>query len=101
MKFVGARLGSKPRHCPQLAAAILKVSTLQRRLVAIRECHRYGGFELDTSSVAFRDTWKGLRREESRARPVAKKAPLMTATLRRAVRALPGNLIGDRDRECC
>jgi hypothetical protein len=64
---------------------IFKTSTLTRRLVAIRECHRYGGFELDTSSVAFRDTWKGLRREEGRARPTEKKAPLLTATLRRAV----------------
>jgi integrase len=76
----------------------LKVSTLTRRLVAIRECRRYGGHELDTSSVAFRDTWKGLRREEGRARPVTKKAPLMTAMLRRAMRTLPDSLSGCRDR---
>jgi integrase len=90
---IGAVLAYLTAH-----AATLKVATLQRRLVAIRECHRYAGFELDTSSVAFRDTWKGLRREESRARPVTKKAPLMTATLRRTVRALPDSLIGCRDR---
>ena len=90
---IGAVLAYLTAH-----ATILKVSTLQRRLVAIRECHRYGGFELDTSSIAFRDTWKGLRREEGRARPTEKKAPLSTATLRRAVRALPDNLLGHRDR---
>ena len=90
---IGAVLAYLTAH-----AATHKVATLQRRLVAIRECHRYAGFELDTSTVAFRDTWKGLRREENRARPVTKKAALMTATLRRAVRALPDSLIGCRDR---
>jgi site-specific recombinase XerD len=79
-------------------ARIHKISTLQRRLVAIRECHRYGGFELDTSGIQFRDVWKGIRKEEGRANPVKKKAPLLTAMLRRAVRALPDNLIGCRDR---
>ncbi len=90
---IGAVLAYLTAH-----ASTLKVSTLQRRLVAIRECHRYAGFDLDTTSVQFRDVWKGIRREEGRARPVTKKSPLMTATLRRAVRALPGNLLGCRDR---
>ncbi len=90
---IGAVLAYLTAH-----ARVFKVSTLQRRLVAIREYHRYAGLDLDTSSVEFRDVWKGIRREEGRARPVTKKAPLMTATLRRAVHALPENLIGARDR---
>jgi site-specific recombinase XerC len=90
---IGAVLAYLTAH-----ASALKMNTLQRRLVAIRECHRYAGFDLDTSSVAFRDTWKGIRREESRARPVRKKSPLTTVTLRRAIRALPDTLIGHRDR---
>jgi site-specific recombinase XerD len=79
-------------------ASVHKVNTLQRRLVAIRECHRYAGFDLDTTSVQFRDVWRGIRREEGRARPITKKAPLNTPTLRRAIRSLPDNLIGCRDR---
>jgi integrase len=77
-------------------AGALKVSTLQRRLAAVREAHRYAGIELDTSSVAFRDTWRGLRR--AHAQPVNKKAPLLTAILRRAVAGLGDGLMGCRDR---
>src|SRR6185312_1346380 len=40
-------------------AGVLKISTLTRRLTAVREAHRYVGFPLDTSSVAFRDLWRG------------------------------------------
>ena len=90
---IGAVLAYLTAH-----ASVLKVNTLQRRLVAIRECHRYAGFDLETTGVQFRDVWKGIRREEGRARPVTKKSPLMTATLRRAIRALPDNLLGCRDR---
>jgi hypothetical protein len=43
-------------------AGVLKVSTLRRRLAAIRECHRGGGIEIDTGSTMFCDTWKGIRR---------------------------------------
>jgi len=90
---IGAVLAYLTAH-----ATTFKVATLQRRLVAIREYHRYAGSDLDTSSVEFRDVWKGIRREEGRARPVTKKAPLMTATLRRAIHALPDSLLGCRDR---
>jgi site-specific recombinase XerD len=79
-------------------AETLKVATLQRRLVAIRERHRYAGHELDTTAVTFRDVWRGIRRQQGRARPVEKKAPLMTAMLRRAIRGLPDSLQGHRDR---
>jgi site-specific recombinase XerD len=55
------------------SAEVVKVSTLQRRLVAIREAHKYAGHELDTSGVAFRDTWRGLRRVKGQ--PPSKKLP--------------------------
>ena len=74
----------------------VKVSTLQRRLVAIREAHRRVGLELDTSGAAFRDAWKGLRR--TRGLPPAKKAALVTGELRAALASLPETLIGVRDR---
>ena len=74
----------------------LKVATLQRRLAAIREHHAAAGFDLDTSSAAFRDSWKGIKR--GHGQPAAKKRPLLTVDLRRAVTLLPGTLLGLRDR---
>ncbi|KAA0122065.1 hypothetical protein CIW48_20195 [Methylobacterium sp. P1-11] len=77
-------------------ASTLKVATLRRRLVAIREHHAAAGYVLNTSSPAFRDTWVGLQR--AHGQPAAKKRPLMTMELRRAVEALPRTLTGKRDR---
>lgn len=77
-------------------AATLKVATLQRRLAAIREQHAAAGFALDTSSAAFRDTWRGIKR--AHGQPADKKRPLMTVDLRRAVAILPDSLAGLRDR---
>jgi site-specific recombinase XerC len=77
-------------------AGQLKVSTLQRRLSAIREAHLYRGIKLDTSSAAFRDVWRGIRR--THAMPADKKAPLLTLGLRRVIGTLPDTLAGRRDR---
>jgi site-specific recombinase XerD len=77
-------------------ATTLKVTTLQRRLAAIREQHAAAGFGLDTSSAAFRDTWRGIKR--AHGQPAEKKRPLMTVDLRRAVATLPDTLAGRRDR---
>jgi site-specific recombinase XerC len=77
-------------------AATLKVATLQRRLAAIREQHASAGLDLDTSSAAFRDAWRGIKR--AHGQPAAKKRPLMTVDLRRAVATLPDTLAGKRDR---
>ena len=77
-------------------ATTLKVATLQRRLAAIREQHSAAGIHLDTSSAAFRDTWRGIKR--AHGQPAAKKKPLMTVDLRRAVAILPDTLTGQRDR---
>jgi integrase len=77
-------------------AGKVRVSTLQRRLSAIREAHLYRGIKLDTSSAAFRDVWRGIRR--THAVPANKKAPLLTAGLRRAIATLPDTPAGRRDR---
>ncbi|RXH31988.1 tyrosine-type recombinase/integrase [Bradyrhizobium zhanjiangense] len=77
-------------------AGNLKVSTLLRRLTAIRVIHRARGSKLDTSDERFRLFWQGLRNEH-RMRP-AKKAPLMSPDLRRTIQALPMTLQGHRDR---
>lgn len=77
-------------------AGLLKVSTLLRRLTAIRVFHRSRGFKLDTSDERFRVFWQGLRiKHGTRAN---KKAPLMSADLRRTIQGLPQNLQGHRDR---
>ena len=77
-------------------AEILKVSTLGRRLAAIRAAHLYAGKTLDLTGQAFRDVWAGIRREHG-TRPTRKRA-LVTADLRRVIAALPDNLLGKRDR---
>lgn len=74
----------------------LKVTTLQRRLAAIRESHAAAGHGLDTSSHAFRSSWSGIKRRHGQ--PAAKKRPLMTVDLRKAVVVLPDTLTGIRDR---
>ncbi len=77
-------------------AATLKVSTLGRRLAAIRAAHLYAGEALDLTGQAFRDVWAGIRREHG-TRPIRKRA-LVTADLRSVIAALPDNLLGKRDR---
>jgi integrase len=77
-------------------AGKVRVSTLQRRLAAIREAHRYHGAELDASGVSFRDTWRGIRR--THGAPANKRAPLVTAARRQALASLPDSLLGVRDR---
>ena len=77
-------------------AEVLKVSTLGRRLAAIRAAHLYAGKTLDLTGQAFRDVWAGIRREHG-TRP-ARKRPLVTADLRSVIAALPDNLLGMRDR---
>jgi site-specific recombinase XerC len=77
-------------------AGTLKISTLQRRLSAIREAHRYAGAKLDTSEVGFRDVWKGIC--NTHGAPAKQKAALVTAMLRRVVAALPDHLLGCRNR---
>jgi site-specific recombinase XerD len=74
----------------------LKVTTLQRHLAAVREWHAAAGYVLDTASPAFRNAWRGLKRRHGQ--PTAKKRPLMTVDLRRAVVMLPDTLTGIRDR---
>jgi integrase len=77
-------------------AESLKVSTLGRRLAAIRAAHSSAGKTLDLSGQAFRDVWAGIRRERG-TRPIKKRA-LVTADLRSVIAVLPNNLLGKRDR---
>jgi len=79
-----------------LHAGELKVSTLQRRLTAIKIAHELAGFELDTTGRTFRDIWSGIKKEHGA--PASQKAALMITDLRKLVDGLPETLIGLRDR---
>ncbi|HSH80015.1 MAG TPA: site-specific integrase [Herpetosiphonaceae bacterium] len=73
-----------------------KVSTLQRRLIAISQAHQASRLESPTKSILVRETMKGIRRVKGTAQEG--KAPTLTADIRAMVTALPSSSIGMRDR---
>lgn len=74
----------------------LKVSTLERRLIAIRVAHRQAGQPDPTAHVAVLAQWKGIRRQ---LRTRQKEAPaLTTAHMRKIATTQPAGLLGARDR---
>ena len=73
-----------------------RVTTLDRRLSAIRHFHRAAGHELDTRDPVLRDTWRGIRRSLGVA--PRGKAPTVTEFLRAMVDTLPMSPSGVRDR---
>jgi integrase len=73
-----------------------RVTTLDRRLSAIRHFHRAAGHELDTRDPVLRDTWRGIRRSLGVA--PRGKAPTVTEFLRAMVDTLPMSPAGVRDR---
>lgn len=78
-------------HADQLA-----VSTLQRRLVAVRQAHAAARQEDPTKDAGCREVWKGIRRTKGTA--PSQKAPVTIAELRRMVEELPAGILGVRDR---
>jgi len=73
-----------------------RVTTLDRRLSAIRHFHRSAGYELDASAPVLRDTWRGIRRTHGVA--PRGKAPTVTEFLRVLLETLPDDASGVRDR---
>ncbi len=73
-----------------------RVTTLDRRLSAIRHFHRTAGHELDTHDPVLRDTWRGIRRTLGVA--TRGKTPTVTEFLRAMVDTLPMSPAGVRDR---
>jgi site-specific recombinase XerD len=67
-------------------AEALKVSTLQRRLVAIAQAHRLKGHVSPTEDAAVRAVWRGIRRAKGTAQ--VGKAALLTNDLRAMVLVL-------------
>lgn len=73
----------------------LAVSTLARRLAAIRRAHRAAAKPLPESE-ALRAIWAGIQHKHGR--PPDKKQALVTEDLRAVVRKCPDTLAGVRDR---
>jgi integrase len=83
-------------HYLAARAGALKVSSLQRRLTAIRQVHHQAGHHLDTRHPQLCAVWAGIRRTHGTKKHG--KAPLLVQDLRDMVMALPDNLLGVRDR---
>lgn len=79
-----------------LADAGRKVSTLTRRLAALRLAHELAGYDSPTEERTVRTTLRGIRRTKGTA--PAKKAPATAGTVRQMAEAFPASLRGLRDR---
>ena len=92
-------LPATPETVALYAAALAsraKVATIRRRLATVSGAHRAAGFDSPTSSPAVSAVLAGIRRDKGDAQ--TRKAPAVTATLRRMAEALPAGLVGIRDR---
>lgn len=77
-------------------AAVLKTSTLQRRLAAIAQAHRLAGHPSPTEDITVRTVWRGIRRTKGTAQ--AAKQALLVHELRALLGVLPISPLGVRDR---
>ena len=73
-----------------------KVSTLTRRLSAISQAHQSAGVSSPTEDTGVRLLMAGIRRRLCTA--TSAKRPLLVPDLQAMVAAVPGNLLGLRDR---
>lgn len=73
-----------------------KVSSLSRRLTVIGKVHRACGTDSPTAHERVRRLWRGILREKGAA--PERKAPVLTADLRKMIALLDKDLAGIRDR---
>lgn len=74
----------------------LKVSTLERRMVAISQAHKLAGYESPTQLEIVRRVLKGIKREKGTVQ--TQKQAATTDVLKRMVEALDESLAGTRNR---
>jgi site-specific recombinase XerD len=79
-------------------AAILKASSLARRLTTINRAHQAAGQPSPATmqNAIVSEVWKGIKRKKGTAQQG--KKPLLTPDLRRIIAGLPEDLRGQRDR---
>lgn len=75
---------------------ILKISSLERRLVSIRQAHAIFGYPLDKNDPCISDTFKGIRKTHGMAQ--TRKSPIVIDDLRAMIQQLGDGLQGKRDR---
>ncbi|MGY4433148.1 site-specific recombinase XerD [Bradyrhizobium sp. F1.13.1] len=73
-----------------------KVSTLGRRLAAIRYAHKLASLQSPTDAEAVKATLRGIRRTIGAAK--VKKAPAVTSRIKAMVAECSGTITGKRDR---
>lgn len=73
----------------------LRVSSLERRLAAIKAAHRRADLP-PPDNARLRAVWAGIRRKNGR--PPTQKRAIITADLKRIVRKLPAGPVGLRDK---
>lgn len=83
------------RYLAQLADRKLKVSTIRRRVAAIRYAHKAAGHEPPTNSEGVKAVMRGIRRTLG-TRPV-RKAPATAAAIAAMLEQLPKTRMGLRD----
>lgn len=84
------------RYLAQLADSGRKVSTIERRVAAIRACHVAAQFEPPTGAEGVKATMRGIRRTKG-TKP-NKKAPATAELIARLLSLFPDNLAGKRDK---
>lgn len=77
-------------------ASSLKVASLERRLVAIRQAHAMAGYSFDKNNPCISETLKGIKNTHGTAQMM--KAPIVIDELREMVKVLGKDLKGIRDR---
>lgn len=75
-------------------SSLLKVSSLQRRLVSIKQKHQEQGITLDLVSI--QEIWRGIKRAKGTHQQG--KSPLLNTDLKQIVRQLPSTPIAIRDK---
>lgn len=77
-------------------AQTLKIASLDRRLVSIRQAHAMAGHPFDKGNSLIVETMKGIR--NTHGAPQTAKAPILIEDLREMVKQLGDDLQGKRDR---
>lgn len=77
-------------------ATSLKVSSLERRLVAIRQAHAISGHSFEKNNPCISETLKGIKNTHGTAQVM--KAPIVIDELREMVKVLKKDIIGIRDK---
>jgi len=83
-------------YLSHMASSGRKPATIRLHVAAIAAAHRARGFEPPTNSEAARSTVKGIRRRLG-TKPT-RKAPVTADAMKKILRKVPADLMGQRDR---